>query len=152
MRGLDTIPTLIWEHTMASVTKNDLVNHIAETAGIKKVQAELALSAVTDGIRGALAKGDKVTLVGFGTFQISDRAARKGRKPSDQRAHRHSCFPQRALQGRQGPQGCSERIGRGWPNKSYGEHDSPKFCPTLKSSEQGLQKRIKPPLRKTRAA
>ena len=81
MRRPDTIPILIWEHTMASVTKNDLVNHIAETAGIKKVQAELAPSAVTDGIRAALAKGDKVTLVGFGTFQISDRAARKGRNP-----------------------------------------------------------------------
>lgn len=66
---------------MASVTKNDLVNHIASTAGIKKVQAELALSAMTQGIRGALANGDKVTLVGFGTFQVSERAARKGRNP-----------------------------------------------------------------------
>ena len=66
---------------MASVTKNDLVNHIASAAGIKKVQAELALAAMTDGIRGALASGDKVTLVGFGTFQVSERAARKGRNP-----------------------------------------------------------------------
>jgi DNA-binding protein HU-beta len=64
-----------------SYTKNDLVNHIAASAGIKKVQAELALAAVTDGVREALAGGKKVTLVGFGSFSVSERAARQGRNP-----------------------------------------------------------------------
>ncbi|MED5372441.1 MAG: HU family DNA-binding protein [Myxococcota bacterium] len=63
------------------MTKNDLVNQIAAAAGIKKAQAELALGAMTDGIRSALVNGDKVTLVGFGTFNVSERAARKGRNP-----------------------------------------------------------------------
>ncbi len=66
---------------MSSTTKADLVNHIAGAAGIKKVQAEAALDALTNGIKSALANGDKVTLVGFGTFQVSERAARKGRNP-----------------------------------------------------------------------
>ena len=66
---------------MSSTTKNDLVNHIASTAGIKKVQAEAALAALTEGIQQALADGNKVTLVGFGTFSVTERAARKGRNP-----------------------------------------------------------------------
>ena len=52
---------------MSSTTKADLVNHIAGAAGIKKVQAEAALDAMTNGIKSALANGNKVTLVGFGT-------------------------------------------------------------------------------------
>ena len=66
---------------MASVTKADLVADIAKDAGIKKSEAEQALAAALDGIKAALSNGDKVTLVGFGTFQISHRAARKGRNP-----------------------------------------------------------------------
>ena len=64
-----------------STTKSDLINHIASSAGLKKVQAEAALDAMTNGIKSALANGDKVTLVGFGTFQVSERAARMGRNP-----------------------------------------------------------------------
>jgi len=66
---------------MASTTKSDLVNHIANAAGIKKTEAEKALNALTEGISNALANGDKVTLVGFGTFSVSERAARTGRNP-----------------------------------------------------------------------
>ncbi len=66
---------------MATTTKADLVNNIAGAAGITKTQAEKALNALTDGIKAALAEGDKVTLVGFGTFQLSERAARQGRNP-----------------------------------------------------------------------
>ncbi|MCP4810399.1 MAG: HU family DNA-binding protein [Proteobacteria bacterium] len=66
---------------MASTTKADLVNHIAAEAGIKKTEAEAALNALTNGIKSALANGDKVTLVGFGTFSVSERAARTGRNP-----------------------------------------------------------------------
>ena len=66
---------------MATTTKADLVNNIASAAGINKTQAEKALNALTEGIKTALSNGDKVTLVGFGTFQISERAARQGRNP-----------------------------------------------------------------------
>jgi len=63
------------------VTKGELVAQIAADADISKAAAEKALKAFIDGITGALKKGDKVSLVGFGTFDTSDRAARKGRNP-----------------------------------------------------------------------
>lgn len=66
---------------MASVTKAQLVSDIAGAAGITKSSAEKALSAAIAGIQGALASGDKVTLVGFGTFSVTARAARTGRDP-----------------------------------------------------------------------
>ena len=64
-----------------STTKADLVSHVAKGAGIKKLDAEKALEALTSAIQKALSTGDKVTLVGFGTFEVSTRAARKGRNP-----------------------------------------------------------------------
>ncbi|MCP4810400.1 MAG: HU family DNA-binding protein [Proteobacteria bacterium] len=66
---------------MASVTKADLVNQMASAAGITKTSAEAALSAALGGVQGALSSGGKVTLVGFGTFSVSERAARTGRDP-----------------------------------------------------------------------
>jgi DNA-binding protein HU-beta len=63
------------------MTKDQLVEKIAGDAGISKKEAQAALKAVTSGISGALAKGDSVTLVGFGTFSVSQRAARTGRNP-----------------------------------------------------------------------
>ena len=71
---------------MASVTKADLINVIAKNADIKKTEAEKALGAALDGIKGALANGEKVTLVGFGTFQVQKRAARTGRDPRTRQA------------------------------------------------------------------
>lgn len=66
---------------MSTTTKADLVASIASAAGIKKTEAEKALEAVTAGIKDALADGSKVTLVGFGTFSVTQRAARTGRNP-----------------------------------------------------------------------
>jgi len=63
------------------VTKADLVNAIAEKAGLTKADAEKALKAVTDTIEEALKAGEKVSLVGFGTFSVGDRAAREGQNP-----------------------------------------------------------------------
>ena len=54
---------------------------IAESADISKAAATRALDTVFSGITEALKKGDQVTLVGFGTFQVRDRAARTGRNP-----------------------------------------------------------------------
>jgi DNA-binding protein HU-beta len=61
--------------------KATLVGRIAEDAGITKKAAGLAVNAFIDGVGSALAKGDKVTLVGFGTFDVAGRKARKARNP-----------------------------------------------------------------------
>jgi DNA-binding protein HU-beta len=63
------------------MNRSELIALMADEAGISKAAAERALSAVIDGIAGALKKGDKVSLVGFGTFSVSNRAARTGRNP-----------------------------------------------------------------------
>ena len=63
------------------MNKGDLVTQIATDAGLSKAQAGAALNSVLDAITGSLKKGDKVTLVGFGTFSVSERAARTGRNP-----------------------------------------------------------------------
>ena len=63
------------------LTKADLIDKIAKDAGVTKVQANEALDSFTTAVVGALKKGDRVTLVGFGTFSVSERAARNGRNP-----------------------------------------------------------------------
>lgn len=63
------------------MNKKDLIDKIAEEARIKKVEAEKALKAFEDAVVEALKADDKVTLVGFGTFSVSSRKARKGRNP-----------------------------------------------------------------------
>jgi len=63
------------------MNKAELVAKIAEDAGLSKSQANGALDSFTNAVTKALKSGDKVTLVGFGTFSISKRAARKGRNP-----------------------------------------------------------------------
>lgn len=63
------------------MTKVELVAKVAAEAGLTKKDAEKALQAVLDGITGALQAGDKVSLVGFGTFEARKRPERKGRNP-----------------------------------------------------------------------
>ncbi len=63
------------------MNKSELINQIAEDAGITKTQANTALNSFVDAVAKSLKKGDKVTLVGFGTFAVSKRAARNGRNP-----------------------------------------------------------------------
>lgn len=63
------------------MTKADLIDKIAAGAGLSKADADRALNASLDAIKGALKKGQKVTLVGFGTFSTTKRKARKGRNP-----------------------------------------------------------------------
>jgi DNA-binding protein HU-beta len=63
------------------MNKSELVDNMANAAGISKAAAEKALNGMLDGIAEALSKGDKVTLVGFGTFSVAERAARQGRNP-----------------------------------------------------------------------
>ncbi len=63
------------------MNKNDLIAAIAEQADLSKAAAGNALNAITDNITKALADGDSVTFVGFGTFSVKERAARSGRNP-----------------------------------------------------------------------
>lgn len=64
------------------MNKGDLVKVIADVAGITNASANDTLNAITDSIRKTLKKGDKVTLIGFGTFSTSKRAKREGRNPA----------------------------------------------------------------------
>ncbi len=63
------------------MTKTDLINSIAGKSGLNKKNSEAALNAFVSSVEDALKKGDKVVLVGFGTFETRKRAARKGRNP-----------------------------------------------------------------------
>lgn len=63
------------------MTKTDLINQVAEAAGLQKKDADKAVSAMLDAITKALKEGDKVALVGFGTFETRKREARKGLNP-----------------------------------------------------------------------
>ena len=63
------------------MNKGDLVGEVSEDAGISKGEAQSAVDSVLSNIEGALKSGDKVTLVGFGTFSVSHRDARQGRNP-----------------------------------------------------------------------
>ena len=63
------------------MNKTELVQLVAESADLSKADATSAVDAVFDGITASLKKGDKVSLVGFGTFAVRDRAARTGRNP-----------------------------------------------------------------------
>ncbi len=63
------------------MTKAELIAKIAEDAGTTKVQATAALGSFLEAVTKTLKKGDRLTLVGFGTFSVSKRAARVGRNP-----------------------------------------------------------------------
>lgn len=67
--------------TNTSLNKTDLINTIADSAGLTKADAERALTATLEGIQSGLQNTNKVTLVGFGTFSLTHRNARKGRNP-----------------------------------------------------------------------
>ena len=64
------------------MTKAEMIVAVAEKAGMTKKDAEKAVSAVLEAITDALTSGEKVQLVGFGTFEVRDRAAREGKNPA----------------------------------------------------------------------
>lgn len=63
------------------MTKAELIDKVASGAGLSKADASRAIDTTLDAIKGALKKGQKVTLVGFGTYSVTKRKARKGRNP-----------------------------------------------------------------------
>ena len=62
--------------------KTELIGRIAEKSGLSKKDSEAALNAFIDAVSEALANGDKVTITGFGAFEVKERAARTGRNPA----------------------------------------------------------------------
>lgn len=68
------------------MNKADLINTTAEKAGLSKKDTERVINAAIDSITGALVSGDKVQLVGFGVFEVKNRAARMGRNPKTKEA------------------------------------------------------------------
>ena len=64
------------------MNKSELIDAIADGAGLSKSQSESALNAMIDVVQGAVASGDKVTLPGFGSWSQSQRSARSGSQPS----------------------------------------------------------------------
>ena len=65
------------------MNKTDLIAAVAECAELSKKDAEKAVKSTFEAIEAALVKGEKVQLIGFGTFEIRDRKERKGRNPQD---------------------------------------------------------------------
>ena len=68
------------------MNKAELISAIAEASGLTKVDSKKALDAMVKSVTKALSKGDKVSLVGFGTFSVANRAARTGVNPSTKKA------------------------------------------------------------------
>ncbi|MGB1074973.1 MAG: HU family DNA-binding protein [Flavobacteriales bacterium] len=73
--------SFVSNHKQQTMNKAELVDAMAEGAGISKADAKRALDAFVNATAGALSSGDRVSLVGFGSFSVSERAARKGRNP-----------------------------------------------------------------------
>ncbi len=65
------------------MTKSDLITTVAESAGLTKKDTEKVVSGLLAAITDALVSGDKVQIVGFGTFEVRDRKEREGRNPSN---------------------------------------------------------------------
>lgn len=63
------------------MNKSELIDAIADSSDLSKADATRALSGFIDSVTGALKKGDTVSLIGFGTFAVKERAARQGRNP-----------------------------------------------------------------------
>ena len=68
------------------MNKTEVIQAIAEKANLTKVQAKAALEATLEAVEGTLKKGDKVALIGFGTFQVVKKDARKGINPATKEA------------------------------------------------------------------
>jgi DNA-binding protein HU-beta len=63
------------------MNKSELIDAVAQQTGLSKADSDRAINAFTDSIKKSLRKGNNVSLVGFGTFKVTKRAARQGRNP-----------------------------------------------------------------------
>ena len=87
------------------MNKTELIAAVAEKADLSKKDAEAAITATVDAIAEALTQGEKVQLVGFGSFEVKTRAARVGRNPRTGEEIPISEAKLPVFQGRQGPEG-----------------------------------------------
>ena len=90
------------------MTKVELIAKVAADAELTKKDAERAVNAVLEGITAALKAGDKVSLVGFGTFETRKRPERTGRNPRTKETIKIPATVAPRVQGRQGPEGRRE--------------------------------------------
>ena len=63
------------------MNKSELISKVAEKSGLQKKQATAAIEAFVETVEETLAKGEKIQIIGFGNFEVRERAARKGRNP-----------------------------------------------------------------------
>ena len=89
------------------MNKAELVAAVAEKAELSKKDSEKLLKAFVDVVTDELIKGEKVQLVGFGTFEVSERPEREGRNP-----HENRCFQSTEVQSRQSIKRCDQRLRR----------------------------------------
>lgn len=80
------------------MNKTELIAVVAEKAELSKKDAEKAIKAFTDAVSEELVKGGKIQLVGFGTFEVAERAARRGKKPEDRRDYADRSFQDSEVQ------------------------------------------------------
>ena len=118
------------------MTKEELIAKMANSAGITKVAATVALEAFTGAVTTSLKKGKRVTLVNFGTFTISKRKARMGRNPRTGEALKDSCRPHSEIFGRQRTQGRRQVIARLLPS------DAVCFLRLFSNEPQGKARRL----------
>ncbi|WEV36184.1 HU family DNA-binding protein [Lactobacillus sp. ESL0677] len=71
---------------MASINKSELTKEVAAKTGLKQKEAEEVIDAFIDSIKDNLTKGEKVQIIGFGSFEVRQRAERKGRNPQTGKA------------------------------------------------------------------
>lgn len=92
------------------MNKTELIAAVAEKAELSKKDAEKAMKAFTDVVAEELVKGEKIQLVGFGTFEVSERPEREGRNPKTGRGYDHRSFQNSQVQSRQGIKGSGKRL------------------------------------------
>ena len=92
------------------MNKSDLIEHIASQADISKAAATRALDAIVGGVKTTLKKSGSVTIVGFGTFAVTKRAARTGRNPRTGAAIKIKAAKVPKFKSWQGPQGRAEVV------------------------------------------
>ena len=86
------------------MNKTELITAMAEASGLTKKDCDTALNAFVDTLQTALKSGDKVQLLGFGTFEVKERAARTGKNPATGATIEIPCFQGAGFQARQGIQ------------------------------------------------
>ena len=98
------------------MNKTEFIAAVAENADISKKDAEKAIKAFADVVTEELKKGEKVQLVGFGTFEVSERAAREGRNPQTGKTMKIAACKATEVQSRKSIERCCKRVIRDYQN------------------------------------